>query len=147
MSRKEVFDVFYCQIWKDVGDFLSQSFNYALMINVDWFQPFKHTPYSVGVIYVTVINLPCHLRHNRENIILVGIIPGPQEPSHDINTFIRPMVDELLTFWNGIQFERTWLLQTILSVFRMPAVPLNILKHALIFSHDPKPHLHNHKNL
>lgn len=98
-------DVFDGQIWKDFHDFLSQSFNYALMINVDWFQPFKHTPYSVGVIYVTVMNLPRHLRYNRQNVILVGIIPGPHEPSHDINTFLRPMVDELLTFWNGIQLN------------------------------------------
>lgn len=81
-------DIFDGQIWKEFQhynevSFLSQPFSYAFMINVDWFQPFKHTPYSVGAIYLTVMNLPRHLRYKRQNIILVGIIPGPHEPSHE----------------------------------------------------------------
>ncbi len=68
------------------------------MLNVDWFQPFSHTIYSVGVIYLTVMNLPHHIRTKRENIILVGIIPGPAEPKHDINTFLKPLIEELKLF-------------------------------------------------
>ena len=33
-------------------DFLSRRYSFGLMMNVDWFQPFKHTNYSVGAIYV-----------------------------------------------------------------------------------------------
>ena len=36
--------------------------------------------YSVGVIYLSLNNLPRSLRYRRENVIIVGIIPGPSEP-------------------------------------------------------------------
>ena len=65
------------------------------MINVDWFQPYKHVQYSVCAIYLIVLNLPCNLRHRKENIILVGIIPGPYEPSLCINSFLEPLVIDL----------------------------------------------------
>ena len=32
--------------------------------------------------------------------ILVGIIPGPSEPPLNINTYLSPLVDELLILWN-----------------------------------------------
>jgi len=40
---------------------------------------------------------------------LCGIIPGPKKPSlEQINNFLRPLVDELLQFWElGIFFSRT----------------------------------------
>jgi hypothetical protein len=31
-----------------------------------------------------------------------NVIPGPKEPNLHINTFIKPLVNELLDFWNGI---------------------------------------------
>lgn len=43
-------------------------------------------------------------RDKQENTILVGLIPGPVEPSN-LNSFIRPLVDDLLKLWNGIQFS------------------------------------------
>ena len=42
-----------------------------------------------------------HLRYKRENIIIVGILPGPHEPSRNINSFLEPLVTELLEFWSG----------------------------------------------
>ncbi|KAI9059347.1 hypothetical protein FKP32DRAFT_1579810, partial [Trametes sanguinea] len=40
---------------------------------------------------------------------LVGVIPGPHKPSKDqINHFLRPLVSQLLVFWNtGVYFSRT----------------------------------------
>ena len=63
------------------ADFLSKDgqpapFNYALHLNIDWFQPFKHTQHSEGAIYLSVLNLPAFLK---ENVFLVGIIPGLKE--------------------------------------------------------------------
>lgn len=72
-------------------------------MNIDWFQPYKHLNYSVGVIYLTIMNLPRSLRYKRENILLVGIIPGPHEPS--INSYLDPLVKELLYFWDGIHLD------------------------------------------
>ena len=66
------------------------------MLNVDWMQPFKHTIYSVGVMYLVLMNLPRSERFKRENIILVGVIPGPCEPKLNINSYLSPLVDELL---------------------------------------------------
>ena len=56
--------------------------NYAFMLNVDWFQPFKHLVYSVGVLYMVRMNLPRAERFKAENVFLVGVIPRPHEPKH-----------------------------------------------------------------
>ncbi|XP_031548964.1 uncharacterized protein LOC116286545 [Actinia tenebrosa] len=72
------------------------------MLNVDWFQPYKHTNYSCGVIYLVVMNLPREERFKTENVILVGIITGPNEPKGNINSFLQPLVSELTDLWDGV---------------------------------------------
>lgn len=47
------------------------------MLNVDWLQLFKLTIYSVGVAYIVVMNLLKHEWFKVENVILIGVIPGP----------------------------------------------------------------------
>ena len=42
--------------------------------------------------------------YKRENM-LVGIIPGPTEPPLLINTYLSPLVSELLDLWDGITFQ------------------------------------------
>lgn len=81
--------------------FLSLPYNYAFSLNVDWFQPFKHTQHSVGIMYLAVQNLPRKERFLAENMI-VGIIPGPHEPSKHINSFLHPLVQELKQLWGGV---------------------------------------------
>lgn len=97
-------------IWKefihfDGQHFLSLSTSLAFMFNVDWFQPYTHTVLSVGVIYLTIMNLPRLMRFKREHVIIIGIIPGPTEPSHDINPFLKPLVEELLLLWTGVDMR------------------------------------------
>ena len=82
--------------------FLSEQFSYALALNIDWFQPYKLTESSVGAIYLTILNLPYYVRFKREYIILLGIIPGPSEPKREVNSFLRPLVSELLDLWKGV---------------------------------------------
>ena len=101
-------DVYDGEIWKSFlsyegRPFLSLPYNYAFSINVDWFQPYDRTQHSEGVIYMAVMNLPRTERFLQENIILVGVIPGPHEPSLNINTFLRPLVDELKQLWCGVK--------------------------------------------
>ena len=62
-------------------------------MNVDWFSPFKHTPYSAGAVYLSVMNLPRSKRFVKENMILVGLIPGPNERSLNINSYLEPLVE------------------------------------------------------
>ena len=56
----------------------------------------------MGVLYLSFLNLPPQERNKEENIAIVGIIPGPREPSRDVNSFLDPLVDELLDFWDGV---------------------------------------------
>ena len=85
-------DIYDGRIWADFQTlegqpFLSSLHTYALMLNLDWFQPYKLTQSSVGALYLTIMNLPYNQRFKRENIILLGIIPGPSEPQREVNHF------------------------------------------------------------
>lgn len=82
--------------------FLSLPFNFAFHLNIDWFQPFKHTTHAEGGAYLTVLSLPREEHHLQENVILSGIIPGPKEPSLLVNSVLKPFVNEMLDLWNGI---------------------------------------------
>lgn len=78
-------DVFDGRIWRDFQayegvPFFASPKKFAVMFNVDWMQPFDHTMYSVGVLYLVLMNFPRCERFKRENVILVGIIPGLSEP-------------------------------------------------------------------
>ena len=45
-------------------------------------------------------NLPRPERYEEENLIMVGIIPGPSEPSLSVNSFLSPLVQELSQAWH-----------------------------------------------
>lgn len=103
-------DVYDGQVWKDFMNpdgtpFLSVPYNFALSLNVDWFQPYKRSVYSTGIIYLAVLNLPRTEQFTSENILLLGVIPGPKEPELTINTFLKPLVEELLKLWNAILMQ------------------------------------------
>ena len=107
VGAQVVSDVFQGQLWREFLEcngtpFLSQKYSIIFMLNVDWFQPFKHREYSVGVMYLAVMNLPQQLRYKRENL---GIFQGPFEPSKEINNYLKPFVDELLQLWDGIAIK------------------------------------------
>ena len=79
------------------------------MLRVDWFEPYKHTNHSCGVIYLVRMNLPREERFKPENVIIVGIIPGPKELKGDMTSFLKPLVDELIEFWDGVIITDTLL--------------------------------------
>ena len=105
-------DIYDGEIWKKFQTyngqpFLSQPNNYSVMINVDWFQPFKRRrDVSVGVMYLVFMNLPRHLRFKTENIILLGIIPAMKKEPESLNQFLKPVIDELKFLSRGFQFEQ-----------------------------------------
>mgnify|MGYP002803532383 CR=1 FL=1 len=106
-SNGEMRDIYDGKVWRDFQNFdgkpfLSQKHNYALLLNVDWFNPFKHSPGSIGAVYCVFANLPRNERYKRENILLLALIEG--EPKHDMNTILKPIVDELITLWKGHRF-------------------------------------------
>jgi hypothetical protein len=74
----------------------------GIMINLDWFQPFESSAYSCGAIYGVICNLPRDIRFKKENVLTLGLLPGPNEVKLDrINHYLSPIVDELLELWNG----------------------------------------------
>lgn len=97
-------DVYDGQVWKDFcsekyDNFLSVKRRYGVMLNVDFFQPFKHTTDSYGVIYLTLMNLPRSERFKKENVMIVGVIPAMEHEPATLNHMLRPLVDELKVFW------------------------------------------------
>ena len=59
----------------------------------------------IGVIYMVILNLSRHIRFKPKNNIIVGIIPGPKEPELAINSFLEPLVVDLLIFWKGVYLD------------------------------------------
>ncbi len=92
------------QVWKDFcsekcGNFLSVKRRYGVMLNVDFFQPFKHKTDSYGVIYLTLMNLPRSERFKKENVMIVGVIPAMEHKPSTLNHVLRPLVEELKELW------------------------------------------------
>lgn len=58
-------DIHHGRVWKELSSngFLSDKNSLALSLNIDWFQPHKHTPGSIGVLYMLVLNLPREERY------------------------------------------------------------------------------------
>ena len=102
-------DVYDGKLWSELSvingrPFLELPNNLCLSLNIDWFNPYEETPYSVGAIYLAVLNLPRDERFKEENVILVGLIPGPNEPKQHINTFLSPLVYDLQVLYEGVTF-------------------------------------------
>ena len=108
VSQEKLSDVYQGKVWSDFQEYGNRTFlscpnSLGLMMNFDFFQPYKHVAYSVGAIYMVIMNLPRNVRFKRENVLLIGILPGPKEPSKDINAYLDPLVDELLVFFDGVE--------------------------------------------
>ena len=125
-------DIYNGKVWSDFltisgQPFLQSPFSLALMLNVDWFQPFKHTTYSVGAVYITIMNLPWALHFKCENVILLALIPGPSEPAQYVNRLLQQRTHYkvlllsrsgsicpcLLYLWPTCRKEGLWICRTL----------------------------------
>jgi hypothetical protein len=52
-----------------------------------------------------ILNFPPWLYNKQKYIMMSGLIPRPQQPGNDIDTYFRPMVEDLNDLWynNGVQ--------------------------------------------
>jgi hypothetical protein len=79
---------------------VSLGFGLLASMNLDWFK--VSDKYSVGGIYLSILNLHRSVRNHPWNIILACTIPGPGEPSlEEINHVIQPVVDVLKQLYAG----------------------------------------------
>lgn len=87
--------------------------HFIFSLFVDWFNPYRNRKggknSSIGAMYMICLNLPPAVRFKPENVYLVGILPGPREPSKEqLNNFLEPLVHELKSFWNpGVYYPST----------------------------------------
>jgi hypothetical protein len=83
------------------------------MLCLDWFNAggmrMRGPSTSVGIIALACLNLPLELRYKSENLFLVGIIPGPTEPSlTQVNHYTNHVVDDMLVAWHsGMMLSKT----------------------------------------
>ena len=108
LSDTHLSDIYDGRVWEEykLNGFLTAPYCYLVTLNLDWFQPYSHIEYSVGVIYLAIQNLPRSERYKEENIMLVGLIPGPSEPKLTVNSYLSPLVEELQLAWfNGIKVK------------------------------------------
>ena len=99
-----LFDIMDGDVWKsfkinenDNVPFVEASkSNLMFNFNLDWFQAYTGAQYSVGAIYMTILNIDRKSRNLRKNVIFVGLMPGPYEPHlQQINNYLKPLIDEL----------------------------------------------------
>jgi hypothetical protein len=68
--------------------------------------PFMNSStHSTRPIVIMILNLPPWLRNKRKYIMMLGLILQPQQPGNDIDTYFRPLVEDLKELWNndGVQ--------------------------------------------
>src|ERR1700722_70958 len=109
-ETEALFDIYDGMIWKSFTDDNAEPFftkeradtHIGLMLNMDWFQPFINSQYSVGVIYAVICNLPRSERFKPYNILTLAVMPGPKEPKlHEINNYLYPIINQLNRLWDG----------------------------------------------
>lgn len=111
-------DIHQSKIWKefrgaDGKQFTATSGNLIFAMFVDGINPFgnKQSGRHVSITFIVLICLtpPFHMRYKPENIFLVGIVPGPREPSlEQINWVLKPIVTQLQSLWQpGILLSQT----------------------------------------
>jgi hypothetical protein len=77
----------------------------ALGLSLDGFPLFKRRRMGHSTAWPLIIinyNLPATIRTHLENVICVGVIPGPKQ-FKDLSSFLVPLIDELLELESGVQ--------------------------------------------
>jgi hypothetical protein len=102
----------------------------ALGLSTDGYAPFKKRKKTAWPILLFNYNLPPDVRFHQDEVICVGVVPGPKKPI-DFDSFLWPLVEELLdlelgvTAWDAVKQEQFTLRAHLLLIFGdMPAVAM-----------------------
>jgi hypothetical protein len=73
----------------------------ALALSTHGMCPFKQQKNSCWPLILVNLNLPPKEQTHLENLICVGVVPGPEFPG-DLGSFLWPLMDELLQLALGV---------------------------------------------
>lgn len=117
-SCSELHDIYQSRLWKEfVGPdgkkFTANPSHLTFALFVDAINPLgnKQSGHHMSITFVILVclGLPPDVRHCPENVFVVGIAPGPREPSlEQMNWILQPIVSELQSLWSpGLLLSRT----------------------------------------
>lgn len=77
-------DVYDGEKWEEQIPWLNEagSTNLLLQFNLDYFNPYTYNQYSFGAIYMSILNLPRHIRYLEDFVITVGELPDSTTRYH-----------------------------------------------------------------
>jgi hypothetical protein len=75
-----------------------------LGLSMDGFHPHSEAsgPYSYWPVFVMPYNLLPNKCLKQDFVFLALVIPGPKEPKNQMNTFLRPLMEEMKELWQGV---------------------------------------------
>jgi hypothetical protein len=76
--------------------------NIRIVMCTDGMNPFmNNSTHSTWPIVFTILNLPPWLCNKQKYIMMSGLIPRPHQPGNDIDTYFRPLIEDLKVLWNN----------------------------------------------
>jgi hypothetical protein len=76
--------------------------NIRMVMSTDGMNPFmNNSAHSTWPIVLMILNLPPWLCKKQKYIMMSGFIPGPHQLGNDINTYFKPLVEDLKVLWNN----------------------------------------------
>jgi hypothetical protein len=96
--------------WRNIDsrnpEFVIDPRNIRIAISTDGINTFMNNSTQITwPIVLTILNLPLWLCNKQKYIMMSGLIPGPQQPVNDIDTYFRHLVEDLkiLLYNDGVQ--------------------------------------------
>jgi hypothetical protein len=81
---------------------LDRETDLCFTFSTDGVKVFKtRSAFHIWPLFLINNNLPIDQRYKKENVLLLGVIPGPNQPK-DLDSFLRPMIDEFKVLATGI---------------------------------------------
>lgn len=90
-----------CAHWQRTKNVWRNYREMGFILTTNGIQLFKLGKFAVWPLILINLNLPPIERTKAENMIVAGIIPGPNGPT-DLDSFLRPVVDEFTLLFRGV---------------------------------------------
>jgi hypothetical protein len=73
-----------------------------MVMSTDSMNPFmNNSAHSTWPIVLMILNLPPWLCKKQKYIMMSGFIPRPHQLGNDIDTYFKPLVEDLKVLWNN----------------------------------------------